>query len=763
MSQRVLPERYPLTIEIADSIDPKKIILAGISSFGAMGSSSSVVIYVIEDNKIRSYIANARDGFESDKAYSLIGTILSEETKRHTFIRKYMGMGHNMFQNKNWDIEINKGDYVVVFNQTEYSLPLTCRPLPMYQDEKSNNREFSLDDPIVRKALEISISKGKWGTSLLQTYLGKGHAYMASLTNWAERNGLIGPSIGNRPRDIYFSTIIEARDILAGRRDFQIIQVPLEQRLKAKQLLPKNPCIDLEIATKIGIDYYSIVNNCKMTDEIAFVASCITHLREYFRLKNESEYKPPYINYNFSNYVYAQIKGNNTPLFLYSFSHMIAYLNYEYVDIEPVYLQIFNSNVHKYKALYFIEKIGPRKALKIIEQIVYSKDKNSKDNLIKSLDFYTQGILTKRYRKFECHRARTSDITKKSAFSWQFRYLTLLEFTNGENEEIISKISRFTEKQIAKYAEQIALFFFNYIYQIDKLSLKKIFKCAVHVYKRLPTNGNNINNLRSLHLSTLFIITHSLKYESCMGDYSDDLSNFIYDTFWPKIGSVWPIKNRSRFKFQNEFDEEVFNLSARMMGFDFGIEDHNKEFTDYLKDNIVFNPPHEYFWFLSFLLRHSDLGFNSQAMLDKILSEIQCDELVPKDELMDMLCLLFGAEGSGKKLLDEVFTERSPLRQFGSQFFEKLFDHASEDTIDNLLIETIDKFDEVIKICGVHNVHRVFLQLCCSAYKLTDKSLLSNFAELISSQGIMPKTNIKKAMKASEKYIKTHELQNGLA
>ena len=111
MNQRTIPERLPLTIEIADSIDPKKIILAGISSFGAMGSSSSVIIYVIEDNKIRSYIANARDGFESDKAYSLIGTILSEETKRHTFIRKYMGMGHNMFQNKNWNIEINKGDY----------------------------------------------------------------------------------------------------------------------------------------------------------------------------------------------------------------------------------------------------------------------------------------------------------------------------------------------------------------------------------------------------------------------------------------------------------------------------------------------------------------------------------------------------------------------------------------------------------------------------------------------------------------------------
>ena len=88
MSQRVLPERHALTVEIANNIDPKKIILAGISSFGAIDSSLSVVIHVVEGNQIRSYVANARNGFDSDKAYSLIGATLFEE-KTYIYQKKH--------------------------------------------------------------------------------------------------------------------------------------------------------------------------------------------------------------------------------------------------------------------------------------------------------------------------------------------------------------------------------------------------------------------------------------------------------------------------------------------------------------------------------------------------------------------------------------------------------------------------------------------------------------------------------------------------
>lgn len=68
---------------------------------------------------------------------------------------------------------------------------------------------FSPQDPIVRKAITISIQKGKYSSAMLQVYLGKTHDYIESLTLWLEENGIIGPKNGNKPRDLLISSIAE--------------------------------------------------------------------------------------------------------------------------------------------------------------------------------------------------------------------------------------------------------------------------------------------------------------------------------------------------------------------------------------------------------------------------------------------------------------------------------------------------------------------------------------------------------------------------
>ena len=322
------------------------------------------------------------------------------------------------------------------------------------------------------------------------------------------------------------------------------------------------------------------------------------------------------------------------------------------------------------------------------------------------------------------------------------------------------KISNYSEKQIAKYAEQIAVYFFNYIFQIDKLCLNDIFNCAVHVFRCMPTSGNNVGALRALYISTIFIIAHSMPYESCFEKYGGDFCEFLYKTFWPKIGGVWPIKNRSRIHFTNVIDEEIFEISAKMLGYDFDIEKHNPEFAAFLRDNIIFEKPFEEYWFISFLLRHNDIGFNSHEMLNKLLIEIQGGEFVPKKELMKKLCILFSNECSANMLIDEVFQQHSPLRQFGSEFFENLFDYAEEEIFDELLEELINRFDEVIEICGKEKVYRIFLQICRESHKISNHELLEKLAEIIKKHNLLENGKIAMALKAADKQVRIHELQN---
>ncbi|MBR2855324.1 DUF87 domain-containing protein [Candidatus Saccharibacteria bacterium] len=70
-------------------------------------------------------------------------------------------------------------------------------------------RKFDPSDPVVRKAVEITLNKGKFSTAMLQTYLGKGHGFVSGLAIWLEEIGVIGPQNGNKPRDVLISSLDE--------------------------------------------------------------------------------------------------------------------------------------------------------------------------------------------------------------------------------------------------------------------------------------------------------------------------------------------------------------------------------------------------------------------------------------------------------------------------------------------------------------------------------------------------------------------------
>jgi S-DNA-T family DNA segregation ATPase FtsK/SpoIIIE len=77
-------------------------------------------------------------------------------------------------------------------------------------------RKYDPNDPIVRKAVELSIQKGKFSTAMLQTYLGKGHGFVSGLAIWFEEIGIIGPANGNKPRDVLISSLDEFDELVNG-------------------------------------------------------------------------------------------------------------------------------------------------------------------------------------------------------------------------------------------------------------------------------------------------------------------------------------------------------------------------------------------------------------------------------------------------------------------------------------------------------------------------------------------------------------------
>lgn len=77
-------------------------------------------------------------------------------------------------------------------------------------------RRYNPQDPVVRKAIEITLQNGKFSTASLQTWLGKGHGFVAGLAIWLEQIGVIGPVNGHKPRDVLITTMEEFDDLASG-------------------------------------------------------------------------------------------------------------------------------------------------------------------------------------------------------------------------------------------------------------------------------------------------------------------------------------------------------------------------------------------------------------------------------------------------------------------------------------------------------------------------------------------------------------------
>lgn len=61
---------------------------------------------------------------------------------------------------------------------------------------------FDPNSKEVQKVANLIISKKKCSPAMLQTYLGKGHEYVAALVNWLEKIGVVGPENGRAPRAV---------------------------------------------------------------------------------------------------------------------------------------------------------------------------------------------------------------------------------------------------------------------------------------------------------------------------------------------------------------------------------------------------------------------------------------------------------------------------------------------------------------------------------------------------------------------------------
>jgi S-DNA-T family DNA segregation ATPase FtsK/SpoIIIE len=90
-------------------------------------------------------------------------------------------------------------DFLRAQGTPEYDLRISSASAEDGEDGEGEAAEF---DPLYDEAVELAIQKGKISTSMLQRHLGIGYNRAANIVETMEREGVVGPADGARPREV---------------------------------------------------------------------------------------------------------------------------------------------------------------------------------------------------------------------------------------------------------------------------------------------------------------------------------------------------------------------------------------------------------------------------------------------------------------------------------------------------------------------------------------------------------------------------------
>ena len=374
-------------------------------------------------------------------------------------------------------------------------------------------------------------------------------------------------------------------------------------------------------ASNRGVYFHIVAEFAKRKVEIEKFESYLARIRKDLTF-------PEY--HLFQNFI-AQSKRNDSGISWFDLSPF-DYINaVDYIKhITATDLIINNSEFHKvlssmelYRLNYATEKLGWNKIDEIFSDIVLKGKRSVFQSLDNALGEHIEDV----FSKLETvHTSNTSfaDHTDNS-FSQLFDRPVLVNFTPTAHRKIIESIQKMNPSSLRAHATTIANYFANYKFNEDNLSYAEVLPAVIHVIKYLPADDFNHTHTDQLFWVASDIIDMVWRYIDEDEKYQEKYRNLVYNLFWPRIGSVWPIAHFNEFKFNEPVAEGIFNDS---LGFVLSLKDvleRNDELRDYFTPYIG-NNGYANKIAAKAAFRFSLKGLDAKRQFDRIMANFEPEE-----------------------------------------------------------------------------------------------------------------------------------------
>ena len=381
-----------------------------------------------------------------------------------------------------------------------------------------------------------------------------------------------------------------------------------------------------------------------------------------------------------------------TPFDYYNAVQCLQHLSGEKYILSNYNVAEASRALFKYRLLYITEKYGWNKLDKIFAQLVTEKATDLFWRIDKVLGVKVEEI----YAQLETIKpsAKTLETLDTNQLEKLFNRPALVEFSKAVHAKIIKDIASRPGNTFNPDGKAIAYYLANYLLNEDKLSYSDILPAVAHIVEEMPDDDINQTHTDQLFWLCGAILDHAWRYLEEDDKVQKKYRDMMYELYWPRVGSLWPVLNRNKFDFKRESAAKIFDDSLAFAMSLNDIDERNievKKFLELHAEQVNYKA--------GVLGRRAFVytmkGMNSEQEFEKILTTVEPNDYA---EYLSYPSTIRDAE----ILLNELFRTDSEARITGyarMAVFESILMTPNTIGVGEYILERIDKeFDNFTTI-----------------------------------------------------------------
>ncbi len=298
--------------------------------------------------------------------------------------------------------------------------------------------------------------------------------------------------------------------------------------------------------------------------------------------RNAKNFNPDEVS--FLDALMSYYKTGRNDISLEDYMNAIVYIrhlnlmdsHYDYAS----WISKWRDSFAKYRLRYILDKIKINRLNNVL--VCFDAEQAKPGDLFGAISKELGEDVSKLFATYTIEKRDEFNVYKLD----NLRYPVVIDMPKAAHEKTVARILDI-EPDRFNYAYSLGQYFMSCVFNLDKLELATVLPAAFYFLRNMPMQSYSSMDVQTTFWAASELVNTAWK----IIDEPETPKRFekeLYETFWEKIGDLWPIKHYAEFKFclpdgkDNENADYMFGEALGYVVNIKNIEDYNPELKEFL-------------------------------------------------------------------------------------------------------------------------------------------------------------------------------------